>query len=309
MGEATTTHVPLTQVPLETQRQPKRIRVGPHRYGPRRRAGVQRLSSGVALWLAVSGCTGDTKPEAAAGGLADLIVAEDANAAAPPSSAAEPSATPKDRSQTEPSPGPVAAAPVAGADALAAALSGAAPGEETQIAPGVFMTMHRVQATDPIADPIRGPEDGDAPPRWHRARSTQGNFSVQLPLPFNDFRIRSSAAQGEAIDADIVGAKTDGQLAYTASCLQRRDGALPELAVRQTAESLASSNGGRVERREVGGETRYEVTIARQAHASIFASGDALCQIVIEVQGSDPLPPLGERRRILDSFTAESPPG
>ena len=97
-------------------------------------------------------------------------------------------------------------------EAMEKKLSGIQTGEERQIAPDTFMKMHRVQATQPLGD------------GWQLAASTEGGFSVELPLPFNDFRIRSEAADHVQMRMHTVGAKTPGKLAWSATCAVRADG-------------------------------------------------------------------------------------
>ena len=66
-----------------------------------------------------------------------------------------------------------------------------------QEAPAV--TMHRQRAGAPNA---RG---------WYDAKSTDGHFSVSLPMPFNDFTVRAKDKDGMALPVYVVGGKsTDG---------------------------------------------------------------------------------------------------
>jgi hypothetical protein len=49
------------------------------------------------------------------------------------------------------------------------------------------------------------------PSGWHLAVSTKGSFSVRMPIPFNDFSVRSSDAKnGEEITHVIGGKSTEG---------------------------------------------------------------------------------------------------
>jgi hypothetical protein len=166
-----------------------------------------------------------------------------------------------------------------GADsAMAQKISSLVLGEEKEVAPGTFMTMNRQQATAPTGD------------GWHRAESAGGGFAVELPLAFNDFRIRSEATDGVEIRSHSVGAKTKGLLAWTATCVARRDGAY--------------GPGGAPampDRTEVKGDPpkAYQRTLAVDART---------CVLILEAQGTDPLPPEADRLRFLRSFQVTSPP-
>jgi len=139
-----------------------------------------------------------------------------------------------------------------------------------QFAPGVFLKMHRLQATDPIGD------------GWQHAASTEGGFSVELPLAFNDLRIRSETADHVELRAHVIGAKTAGLLAWAATCMMRRDGRL-------SPEGRTPSP----DRVEAKGTTAFQRTV--EYH-------DASCVLIVEAQGTDPLPPAGDRDRFFHSF-------
>jgi len=151
-------------------------------------------------------------------------------------------------------------------------LDGIQPGEEREVSDGVFLKMHRMQATEPIGD------------GWHRARSTEGGFSVELPLPFNDLRTRSKMKDGVDSQNHTVGAKTPGQLAWSATCIVRADG-----------------RPGPDGRPAGGDETQAKGTPVR-AHTRTLALKDRTCVLTVEAQGSDPLPNEADRRRFLESF-------
>ncbi|WP_437989694.1 hypothetical protein [Sorangium sp. So ce145] len=161
---------------------------------------------------------------------------------------------------------------------MADRLAGIGPGEEREIGAGVFMVMHRVQATEPLGD------------GWHLARSTEGAFSVELPLPFNDFRTRAGATEDVELRTHTVGGKTPGRLAFSASCMARRDGKLgPE---------------GRAP-----GRDRLEVKgTPPAAHQRTVDFEDMTCFLIVEAQGSDPLPPEADRLRFLRSLERTGKP-
>lgn len=172
------------------------------------------------------------------------------------------------------------------------ALDELVPGEEREVQPGTFMTMHRAGAELPGAD------------GWHAARSTLGGFFVEMPLPFNDFRIRSPAEDGTDEYIDIIGAKTPGLLAYSVICTSRSDGKMTPGTGRKAAEALAKGQGEPTVL-ERPGWTGYEVLLAGKAHIRVWESSSRVCQAIIEAQGDDSLPAEALRLRFLDSLVFE----
>ena len=143
---------------------------------------------------------------------------------------------------------------------------------------GTFMTLHRAQAAEPIGD------------GWHRARSTNGGFSVELPVPFNDLVIRGKTTDEVEMRSYTVGAKTPGLLAWSATCVARRDGKLgPEGrgAVSTGIEALGTPTKA------------YQRTVALE---------DRTCVLIVEAQGTDPLPPEVDRNRFFQSFRSTGAP-
>ncbi len=74
------------------------------------------------------------------------------------------------------------------------------------------MTMHRLQAGEPD-------ESG-----WMLAASSQGGFSVRLPLKFNDFTVSESGAKSAVLLTHVVGAKSAEGIKFMASRIVYRDG-------------------------------------------------------------------------------------
>ena len=160
---------------------------------------------------------------------------------------------------------------------MAKKLAELVPGKELEMSPGVFMLMHRIQAVSPTPD------------HWHRAVSTEGRFSVDLPLPFNDFRIRSVTTDGVELRAHTIGAKSPGLLAWSAACMARRDGKL-------------NAQGG------AAGPDKFEVLGSPpKAHNRHVEFTDLQCVLTVEAQGTDPLPPEAERMRFLNSLQRTGP--
>ncbi len=165
--------------------------------------------------------------------------------------------------------------PGASREEMAKALEGIQPGEEREVAPGVSMKMFRIQATSPLAD------------GWQLAQSTEGGFSVELPLAFNDFRQRAKTEDGVELRSHSIGGKTPGLLAWSATCVARRDGKLGPDGHAPKPEKI-------------------------ETHANAVSRfvewDDRNCVLVVEAQGSDPLPPEADRTRFLRSLKRTGAP-
>lgn len=157
-------------------------------------------------------------------------------------------------------------------------LAGAKSGEERALGDGVFMTMHRTQASAPLGD------------GWHLATSTEGAFSVELPMPFNDFRMRTQTEDKVELRTHVVGAKSAGLLAFSASCFARKDGKL--------------NAAGRPPTKE----TTEPMGTPPAAWKRAVEFDDVSCVLIVEAQGSDPLPPEAERNRFLQSLKRSGKP-
>jgi hypothetical protein len=67
------------------------------------------------------------------------------------------------------------------------------------------MEMHRVQATT------------KDPSGWYLAASTHGNFSVLIPIPFNDFTVTDDESKFGKMKTHIVGAKSAEGIKFSAT--------------------------------------------------------------------------------------------
>src|SRR4030095_4903909 len=96
---------------------------------------------------------------------------------------------------------------------LAALLSGTLTISAFAQATPPGMKMHRVQAGEPDAS------------GWMIATSTEGGFSVRLPLKFNDFTLEESDAKAATLRSFIVGTKSQEGIKFSATRIVYRKGA------------------------------------------------------------------------------------
>ena len=95
--------------------------------------------------------------------------------------------------------------------ASAASLMLIVPALGQTLPPG--MTMHRVQAGEPDAS------------GWVTAASTEGRFSVRLPLRFNDFSLIEPNPKASTLRTFSVGAKSQEGIKFSATRIVYRQGA------------------------------------------------------------------------------------
>jgi hypothetical protein len=96
---------------------------------------------------------------------------------------------------------------------LASLLSGASTISAFAQAPLPGMKMHRIQAGEPDAS------------GWMVATSTEGGFSVRLPLKFNDFTVVENDPKAPVLRAFAVGAKSQEGIKFSATRIVYRKGA------------------------------------------------------------------------------------
>ena len=87
----------------------------------------------------------------------------------------------------------------------------AGPAIGQKLPPG--MTMHRIQAGEPDAS------------GWMVAASTEGGFSVRMPIKFNDFTLAESDPKAAALRTYTVGAKSQEGIRISATRIAYRKGA------------------------------------------------------------------------------------
>lgn len=158
----------------------------------------------------------------------------------------------------------------------AQSLQGIQPGEARAVGDGVVFRMHRIGVP---------PTDASG---WQRAVATQGGFSVDMPLPFNELSTHSTTTDGVRMRSDTIGGKTPGLLAVSATCIAREDGTLGPGDPPKT------------------GETQH--TSPNAATTRTLTVHGRICTMTVEAQGADPMPDPSITRRFLDSLVVEPAP-
>lgn len=136
------------------------------------------------------------------------------------------------------------------------------------------MKLHRVQAGEPDAS------------GWMVATSTEGGFSVRLPLKFNDFTVAESDPKAPVLRTFTVGAKSQEGIKFSATRIVYRKGA-------EAAKSFFSrfakgqdlgSTPERVTPRRIGERHAVDLVLRGPSHVSyqriVMLEADLLLMIV-----------------------------
>jgi hypothetical protein len=156
------------------------------------------------------------------------------------------------------------------------------------------LEFHRKAACEPAAD------------GWCLARSTKGGFSIELPMPFNDFMLPADTLKtGGKASAHVVGGVYQGTAKLSATCLRYVEGKPDAKAIQENV----SSKFGKPEPYERAGlqGQRYRIEEPqRSADAVSIVGADYQCLLVAEVAGEKPLPPE-TLERFFGSFSLSTP--
>jgi hypothetical protein len=124
---------------------------------------------------------------------------------------------------------------------------------------------------------------------WQPATSIEGGFAVELPLPYNDARVRGTATDGVEIRVHMLAGKTPGLLSWNAACTVRRD------------QTLGPAAGDPSDTTELKGTPPI-------AESRTMRFADRRCTLIVEAQGADPLPEKRIRTQFLQSFRQTGSP-
>ena len=153
------------------------------------------------------------------------------------------------------------------------ALASAKVGEEREVRRGLYVLLHRELA------------NAELPDGWHHAVSTEGGFEVDVPNPFNDFRMRGWADDGIPIRSFGIGSPSTSGVTWSVTCMGRKD--LDVTKMKQGRETVGSPPHAELRRIIVGGLG---------------------CTLIVETKGNAPLPSEADRQRFFDSFKKTGDP-
>jgi hypothetical protein len=157
------------------------------------------------------------------------------------------------------------------ADAMMQKVLEAPRGTEVKLADDTFMTMFRV-AVKPTA------KGG-----WAHARSTAGGFTVDLPVSFNDYAMRTTATDKVDLQVFAVGGMAT-DVKWSAVCMARGDRTLSP-AGQPVPEDHIDALGDPV-----------------RAYARTVVLHERVCLLTVEAIGTAALPSEKDRKRFFASF-------
>jgi hypothetical protein len=122
---------------------------------------------------------------------------------------------------------------------------------------------------------------------WYAARSTEGDFEIRLPAPFNDFTIIATADDGAEIKTCVVGSVTPGGVTFSALAARRPDGKfrddplITQMASFEKRGALKSKQSV-----EFAGMTGVELRVEdtkTSGFLRVFKTRDTIYQLMVEV--------------------------
>jgi hypothetical protein len=137
------------------------------------------------------------------------------------------------------------------------------------------MTMHRLQAGEPDAS------------GWMLAASTEGGFSVKLPLKFNDFRIDVADTKEPVLRSHSIGTRSSEGIKFSATRVVYRKGAESAklyFARFERGEAL-QARPERLEARRIGEWRAVETDLKRTsdvAYQRVLLLGADLMLMIVE---------------------------
>ena len=119
---------------------------------------------------------------------------------------------------------------------------------------------------------------------WYLARSTEGNFEVRVPTPFNDFTMTAKAEDGVEVKTFVVGTNSPAGK-YAAVAMRRADGKLRKdpLTITDTFEKSGELKGKQAI--TFSGMKGVEFRVESRNSSAIFRvlkSSDTVYQLIME---------------------------
>jgi len=141
------------------------------------------------------------------------------------------------------------------------------------------MTMHRLQAGEPDAS------------GWMLAVSTEGGFSVRLPLKFNDFTIAESDPKSPTARLFVVGTKSQEGIKFTVTRVIYRKGAESAQHFFSRFEKGADLKPERITPQKFGERPAVDLVLRRASDVSyqraILLDSDLILMIIESPRSHD----------------------
>ena len=165
-------------------------------------------------------------------------------------------------------------------------------------------------AQQPKLEMHRAAVDSKDPSGWHLAVSTKGSFSVRMPIPFNDFTVRSTDAKtGEEVTHVIGGKSTEG---INFSAVEMPASAKSAPSLEKILADFSAKSGSKVSdvQRAAKGDVdtlSFSVGGAQtSAHIRYIKTKSATYSLTVEFPNAHRDDVAGLREEFFDSFKAKA---
>src|SRR5712691_3875651 len=167
------------------------------------------------------------------------------------------------------------------------------------------------RAQQPKLEMHRAGVDSTDPSGWHQAVSTKGSFSVRMPIPFNDFTVRSTDPKtGEEVTHVIGGKSTEG---IKLSAVEMPASAKSAPSLEKILADFSAKQGNKVSdvQRAAKGDVdtlTFSVSGAQtSAHIRYVRTKSATYALTIEFPNANREDVAGIREEFFNSFKANAP--
>jgi hypothetical protein len=174
----------------------------------------------------------------------------------------------------------------------------------------VMLSAVAARAQQPKLEMPRTGVVGTDPSGWHLADSTKGSFSVRMPIPFNDFTVRSTDAKtGEEVTHVIGGKSTEG---IKLSVVEMPASAKSAPSLEKILADFSAKPGNKVSdvRRAAKGDAdtlSFSINGAQtSAHVRYIKTKSATYSLTVEFPNAHRNDVVGVREEFFDSFKTKS---
>jgi hypothetical protein len=162
------------------------------------------------------------------------------------------------------------------------------------------------QAQQPKLEMHRTGVDSKDPSGWHLAVSTKGSFSVRMPIPFNDFSVRSTDPKaGEEVTHVIGGKSVEG---IKVSAVEVPASTKPSPSLDKILADFSGKPGSKVsdvQRASKGGVDTLTFSVSAaptSAYIRYIKTKSAMYSLIIEFPNAHRGDVDGIREEFFDSF-------
>ena len=162
------------------------------------------------------------------------------------------------------------------------------------------------RAQQPKLEMHRAAVDNKDPSGWHLAISTKGSFSVRMPIPFNDFTVRSTDPKTGEEATHVIGGKSAEGIKFSAVELPASGKSAPSLE--KILADFSAKSGSKVSDVQRAAKDdvdtlSFSVSGAQtSAHVRYIKTKSATYSLTVEFPNAHRDDVAGLREEFFDSF-------